>query len=221
MTKTDLFLLTSLLSITATVSAAPVLGVGTPANSYLSVPSGVSPRFGTLISFDELTPNTFLNPAQYASLGVASINSPDALIVLPYSTQSGPNEIFDSSVNGTADISVRLISGVGAVSVGIADSDPVTITMQALNSTGNTFGTAFTINVATTGDPNNPGNGYYLLTDSSPDIYGFVLMQTVGNGSYSGLAIDDLQIAPEPAGIALLALGGVVVATLKLRRKQV
>lgn len=212
-----------LISITVAVSAAPILSTGTPANSYLATPTGVSPQFGTLINFDGLTPNTALNPAQYVSQGVASIASPGGLTVLPFSTQSAPNEIFDNSASGTADISVRLTSGVGAIGVGIADSDPVTITLQALNSAGNLFGTAFSINIASTGDANNPGNGYYILTDNSPDIYGFHLTQTAGNANYSGLAIDDLQFAsvPEPASTALIAMSGVLLFAVKALRRRV
>jgi hypothetical protein len=214
-----------LFSISVAVSAAPILSIGTPADSYLATPSGVSPRFGTLINFDGLTPNAALNPTQYFSQGVASISSPDSLTVLPYSTQSAPNEIFDKSTNGTADITVRLTSGAGTIGVGIADSDPVTITLQALNSAGSVFGTAFSINIANTGVPNNPGNGYYILTDSSADIYGFRLTQTTGNANYSGLAVDDIQFAdlqsvPEPASTALLPIAGALLFAAKGLRKR-
>lgn len=219
-----LLLPTLLLSIPFAGSALPVLTVGVPANSYLSTPSTVSPSFGSLINFDALTPNTALSATQFVSQGVASISSPDGLMVLPYSTQSAPNEVFDNSSNGTANISVRLTAGAATVGVGVADSDPVTISLQALNSAGTALGSAFSINIASTGAANNPGNGYYLLTDTSSDIYGFLLTQTSASANYSGLAIDDVQfsagqVAPEPGTSALMGLG-VVALALGLRRKR-
>ena len=218
--RKTVLLATLVFSTTLAIEAAPALGVGTPANAYLATPSGVSPRFGTLINFDELTPNTSLSSTQYISKGVGSVSSPDGLTVVPFSTQSGPNEIFDPSTNGTADIVIRLTGGVGAIGVGIADIDPVTLTFQALNASGNPFGTAFSINIATTGDPTNPGNGYYLLRDTTPDIYGFLLTQSVANSNYSGLAIDDVQFAPEPASTALVLAGALICVALAGRRKQ-
>ena len=205
------------------LSASPTLSVGTPADSYLATPSAVTPRFGVLINFDSINASpsgTALSPTQYALQGVKNISSPDGLLVYPYSSQSGPNEVYDPGAGGTANITVNLSGGVSKIGIGIADSDPTTITFQALNSSGNPFGMALSLNVLQSGDPNNYGNGYYMLTDTTPDIYGFVITQATANATYSGLAIDDLQVAPEPASFALFGIGGGLVLLLGRRRSR-
>ena len=206
----------------ASANASPVLGTGTPGNSYNSPPIGPNPSFGTLFNFDALTPLSTFSPTTYSGQGV-NISSPDGLVVYPYSTQSGPNELFDNSAAGSANIAIKTL-GVSEVGIGIADSDitaagaPVTIYLQALNSAGAGFGTLFSVTLPTGGS--NPGNGYFTLSDTSDDIYGIQISQPVSNASlYSGLAIDDLQVAPEPGTFALLGMS-VLCATLARLRKR-
>lgn len=206
----------------ATVSsnAAPVLGTGTAGNAALK--TGPSPSFGEIFNFDSLTANSTFSPTTYAAQGV-NISSPDGLVVLPYSTQSGPNFLFDNSAAGSANILIKTF-GVSEIGVGIADSDvnasnvPVTISLQALNSSGVGFGSIFNVTLTDTGI--NPGNGYFTLSDSTADIYGLQILQSVSNASlYSGLAIDDVQVAPEPSTWALLGAGALLAGVTRLRKR--
>jgi PEP-CTERM motif len=217
------------------VQASPVLIVGTPEDSQLKKPAGLSPNLGgTLINFDNLTTSvscdeeavgcpTF-NPSTFVSQGITSISSPDGLIVLPFSTQSGPNELFDNSSNGTANITISLARGTSAIGIGIADSDgevdsSLTITIQALNSTGGDLGSAFVENLMNTESAVNTGNGYYVVEDTTPDIFGLQITQNVANVNFSGLAIDDLQVAPEPSSFLLLGAGVATLAFFRLRKR--
>jgi hypothetical protein len=197
--------------------AGPVLVTGTPSDSYDS-PAITKPSpylGGVLLNFDSLSPLTLLS--SYSSSGV-TITSPDGLEVYPYSTQSGPNELYDDSAAGSADIFIDLSGGSKYIGVGIADSDitaagsPVNITLQALAAGGGDLGSAFTVTIPETGP--NPGNGYFLLEDTTSDIFGLQISQPVGNAAlYSGLAIDDVQAAPEPSTFMLL-IAGVAIAGL-------
>src|SRR5665213_1457421 len=191
-----------LLLTTVAAQARPILIVGTPSDSYNSPAiTKPTPYFGgVLLNSDSLTP--FNLYSTYSSSGV-SVTSPDGLEVLPYSTQSGPNELYDDSSAGSADIFINLSEGSRFLGVGIADSDitaagaPVTISLQALGLGGVNLGSAFSVTITETGS--NPGNGYFVVEDSTADIYGLQISQPVSNGNYSGLAIDDVQAAPEPS----------------------
>jgi hypothetical protein len=209
-----------LLLISALAQASPLLIVGTPGDAMLSKPTAPSPALGNLINFDSLTAFTAFAPLTFASQGV-TISSPDGLVVLPFSTQSGPNELFDDSSDGSADITIDLDLGVTAIGIGIADSDPVSITLQALAANGSDLGAAFTIPLSTTENAVNTGNGYYVLEDNTSDIFGLKITQTEGNAAdFSGLAIDDLQTTPEPSGSLLLALGAaMILVSFRLRKR--
>jgi PEP-CTERM motif len=215
-------LYSSLLLVTALAAqASPVLIVGTPGNSQLATPTGPSPILGNLINFDSLTPFSTFVPSTYTADGITSISSPDGLEVLPYSTQSFPNELFDESADGTANITIDLATGIRAIGIGIADSDPVDITLQALGAGGVDLGSPFVIDLATTESTVNTGNGYYAVEDSSKDIYGLRITQSTGNANYSGLAIDDLQTTatPEPSSALLLTAGLAIFGYFRLRRR--
>jgi hypothetical protein len=218
-----IFIIVSMLAAT-TASAAPVLGTGTPANAYNSPATGASPSFGTLFNFDSLTAFSTFSPTTYAAQGV-NISSPDGLVVYPYSTQSGPNELFDNSSAGSANVLIKTF-GSQEIGIGIADSDitaagvPVTVYLQALNSSGVAFGTLFAVTLPV--DGSNPGNGYFTISDTTYDIYGVQITQPIGNSQlYSGLAIDDLQVAPtpEPATFALLGASALLFGAARIRRR--
>lgn len=217
MTKSTLFTL-ALLGAASHLSAAPTLITGTPADSLLNAPTGPSLQFGTIYNFDSLTANT--SYASYSPATGVTISSPDTLVVLPYGTQSSPNELFDNSATGSANITVKLASGTKEIGIGIADSDSVTITLQALNANGTALGSAF--NVMLPSATVNPFNGYYAISDTAYDIYGLEVSQSIGNANYSGLAIDDLQVAPtpEPGSLALIGLSAAALLAFgRLRRR--
>jgi hypothetical protein len=211
--------------LTSMAAHADTLTTGTPSDSYDS-PAHLTPSpmlGGQIVNFDSLT--AFATYSTYRS-GEISVSSPDGLEVLPYSTQSGPNELFDTSAAGSANLSIKLGEGVGGIGVGIADSDenaldvPVTIDLQALNSSGVAFGSLFAVTLTETGS--NPGNGYFVITDATSDIHGLAITQPVSNAAlYSGLAIDDVQITPEPSSFMLLATGLMAAGSfglMKLKR---
>ena len=157
--------------------------------------------------------------------GDVTITSPDGLYVIPDSSQSAPNELYDNGAGGTANLTITLNQGASAVGVGIADSDvdasgdPVDIFLQALNSTGGDLGAPQLETITEIGS--NPGNGYFYVTDTTPDIYGIQITQSVSNPAlYSGLAIDDVQAAPEPSTFLLLIGGGLaLVGSFRLRKR--
>jgi hypothetical protein len=223
--KAKRLVLISLFSLISMAAyAAPVLTIGTPADSYLATPTSPDPLLGgQLINFDNLTPGTTCGPSgyQYSFSGVpqATISSPDGLTVLPFSTQSAPNELFDNGANGTANISIKLTFNTDQIAVGIADSDPVTLTLQALDAAGAGLGNPFSVTIDNSGANPNPGNGYFVIRDTSPDIWGLQILQTSADPNNSGLAIDDVQFAPEPASLAMFAFGGLLIAGFKLRKR--
>jgi hypothetical protein len=228
--KFKLTLCGSLLLLTSMAQADPVIVVGTPGDSLLSKPTGPSPNLGTLINFDSLPScTTFpscptLSPSTFAGQGVTSISSPDGLSVIPFSTQSGPNELYDNSANGTANITIDLAHGTDAIGIGIADSDgevtpSLTVTFQALGAGGTPLGSPFVENLNNTESAINSGNGYYVVEDTTADIFGLEIIQSVGNPNFSGLAIDDLQIAPEPSSILLLAGAVAMLASFRLLKR--
>ena len=117
--------------------------------------------------------------------------------------------------------------GTEEIGIGIADSDitaagaPVTVYLQALNASGVGFGTVFSITLPT--DGSNPGNGYYTISDTSYDIYGLQITQPTSNANlYSGLAVDDLQVAPtpEPATFALFGVSVLLAGATWLRKRS-
>jgi len=221
-----LMLLTPLL-----IQAGPVLITGTPADDSSLPNTPASPKIGGLINFDSLPScgvfppdSTCTNYSGTTFAGGVTISSPDGLYAIPYSAQTPPNELFDNSADGSANISIGLAGGAGAIGVGIADSDtdvngdPVDIFLQALNSTDGDLGSAFEVTLPETGG--NPGNGYFVIADTTPDIYGLRITQPVGSaGNYSGLAIDDVQVSPEPSTFLLLIGGVAMLGSYRLRKR--
>jgi len=204
--------------------AGVVWSTGTPADDSTVPNKPASPQFGgVLINFDGLPscqtfpPSGCTNYSGTTFSGV-TITSPDGLYAIPYSAQTAPNELYDNSAEGSASITVETVAGQSEFGVGISDSDPVTITLQALGAGYVALGAADVITIPETGG--NPGNGYYYVQDTTSDIYGFTITQSLSDPSYSGLAIDDVQAAtPEPSTFVLL-IGGAAILEASRRRKR-
>ena len=216
-----------LLMTSLAVQAAPILVVGTPGDLTLSTPTGPTPRLTILANFDSLTPDTgaAFNPSTYSSVGLTISSSNGGLTVISGSSQSSknsPNELWDDTIDnapgdGSANILIQYAPGTAALGFGIADFDPVLITIQPLAQDGSNLGSAFTINPQNNLIPSEPGNGYYVVEDSSADIFG-VLITQAGGANNSGLAIDDVAVAPEPSTLMLFATGIAILGFLRLRR---
>jgi hypothetical protein len=216
------------------IQASPLLIVGTPGNNNLDPVTGPSPNLGGLLidfplsQFPYNASGTTFNPSTYSSQGV-TISSPDGLTVYPYSDQGpSPNFLYDDGTDGgfdgAANITIRLTAATNAIGVGIADSDdlsmtgkpntPVSITLQALGVNGTDLGSAFTVTIPE--NTVNPGNGYFVLEDTTRDIYGLQIVAPTTDES--GLAIADIQTAPEPSSLLLLIGGMAVIGAFRLRK---
>lgn len=208
--------LTSLAAHAGTITET----TGTPGNAFTLPVTPVSPNLhNTLVNFDTAAlenpiATCVVSGCPSLTLSGMTFSSPDMIQVIPFSTQSGPNELFDLGANGTADLTIALTGGVTEIGVGIADSDLATITIEALGI-GNTVLQSFPVTISETNP--NPGNGYFLISDTTPSLYGLAIVQSVGNANFSGLAIDDVQATPEPSSYLLLASGA---ALLCLRRRS-
>lgn len=217
--RSQLFICATTLAAAISMQAAPIITIGTPGDANLSTPSGPSPNLGgTTINFDSTSQCT-VSACSSLTLSGITFSSGDGLLNIPFSTQSFPNELYDTGANGTANLSMLGSVGLTAIGVGIADSDPgVTITIQALNSLGVAFGNSFmeTISEATV----NPGNGYFVVSDTSADIFGLRITQSTGDPNFSGLAIDDVQMAPEPSSYLLLGTGAALLFAFRKRLRS-
>ena len=218
-----LLLLTPLLT-----QAGPILITGTPADDSTLPNTPASPKLGgVLINFDSLPSCSSFPPSgctDYSgnTFSGITISSPDGLYAIPYSAQTAPNELFDNSAMGSANITITTAVGVTGIGVGIADSDmagpdPVNIFLQPLNASHTALGSPFTITIPETGS--NPGNGYFVIEDTTSDIFGLKITQPVSDVSFSGLAIDDVQVTPEPSTFLLLSAGAAVFGALRLRKR--
>ena len=206
------------------VQAGPVWFTGTPADDSSLPNKPALPNLGgVLINFDSLPscatfpPSGCTNYSGTTFSGV-TISSPDELDAIPFSAQTPVNELYDNSAAGSANITVSTAVGQYAFGVGISDSDPVTISLQALGAGGVALGAPDVITITETGG--NPGNGYYYVTDTSAELFGFTITQSQSGPSFSGLAIDDVQAAtPEPSTFLLLSAGAAILASRRLRKR--
>ncbi len=215
--KPHLFICATIVVTAISMQAAPIITVGTPGDANLASPTGPSPNLGgTTINFDSTSQCT-LSACSSLTLSGITFTSPDGLLNIPFSTQSFPNELFDNSGDGTANLSLLGAVGRTAIGIGIADSDPgVTITIQALDSLGVAFGNAFTETISEL--TVNPGNGYFVVSDTNADIFGLRITQSTSSPNFSGLAIDDVQLAtPEPSSYLLLSSGAALLFALRKR----
>jgi hypothetical protein len=249
MKLTTLFYSSLLLMSPLLVQAGSVtLVTGTPGDGVTSPATLPSPNLhGLLLNFSNLTTNAncqadivadcpAFNPTTYAPQGVTiSTEGSEGLVVYPYSVQSGPNELFDNTTDGSSNVIISLSFGANAIGVGIADSDdlctvdpatdcgpptvPVPITLQALGLGGVDLGSAFTVTTPET-NPDTAGNGYWVVEDPTAEIYGLEISTPATDEG--GLAIADVQVAPEPSSFLLLISGAAIlamIASYRLRKK--
>ena len=214
------FILGSATCAFASVLGATVLITGTPnlSGGMSGTATGLSPTFGTLISFDDLTPNSPLSAGAYLSSGVSSIsatNSTVALAAVPYSGQTQPNYIGPADFSDI-DILVSLVQPAGEIGIGLLAGSSNSFTLTARNAANAVLGT-YLVNVPDDGV--GAFNGYFAIQDAGSAIDS---LEISGNGG-----IDDLQFGlagaagvPEPAALALLGGGLMLVGMLtKYRRK--
>ena len=209
----NLFFLSTALALSACFCQATTITVASPNdNNYAG--DTLSPRFGTYINFDSLTPNTALSATAYAVMGVQSITSNSAsnpLMVYPYSSQSAPNYIATASNSGGLTITLNNLVNIIGIGVLAGDGNPETLT--ALGATGNVLGT-YSETVPSTG--NTAFNAYYVITDTTMDIKSLVVSSAAGQ-----FGVDDLQFAPEPLNITLVGGGLLLLALGRLRRNKI
>ncbi len=204
--------LTTALAISACLCHATTLTVASPNdNNYAG--DNLSPRFGTYINFDNLTPFSQVATDTYAAQGVQSIssNTSNPLFAYPYSSQSAPNYL-STALALTGGLTIALDRTVNIIGIGILESDGFSDTLKALGATGNVLG-SYSVTVPGTG--NTPFNAYYVISDTTEDIKSLVISSA--NGSFG---VDDLQFAPEPLNVALVAVGGLLLLGLARIRKH-
>jgi len=217
------FILGSALSAFASVLGATVLVTGTSnlSGGSSGTATGLSTRFGTLISFDDLTPNSLLGPGAYLSSGVSSIsaiNSTTALSAVPLSGQTQPNYIGPADFSNI-DILISLTQSTDEIGIGLLAGSSNSFTLTARNAANAILGT-YVVNVPDNGV--GAFNGYYAIQDSGLTIKS---LEISGNGGIDDLQFDGPSAAgvPEPAHLALLGGGLMLLSTLsklKLRRKS-
>ncbi len=237
--KRKFLLCTALLGFASTLAQAGTVSlvVGTPGNDNLATPTLFSPNLGgLLLNFANL--NTGLsceegvttdcptfNPSTYAGSGV-TISSPNGLLEYPYSTQgpaSNPVELFDEGAGGTADTTIGLNFATTAIGVGISDSDdPVEVQLEALGLGGADLGTFdVSTDVVNAESAQNYANTYFVVEDTTAEIYGLEITQTDSSVNNSGLAISDVQVVtPEPSCFLLLGGGMALIGGFSRRRKK-
>ena len=202
------FTLTSVLGATTLITGTPNLSGGSS-----GTPTGLSPKFGTLINFDNLTPLSLLSPGAYASSGVTSIsaiNSTTALSAEPYSGQTQPNYIGPADFSNV-DILISFTQPTNEIGIGLLAGTSNTFTLIARDAANAILG-SYTVNVPSDGV--QAFNGYYAIQDTGWTIKS---LEISGNGG-----IDDLQFnpAPEPATLAFLGSGVALLGIFsKYRRK--
>jgi hypothetical protein len=213
-------LLGSALSAFASVLGATVLVTGTPnlSGGSSGMPTGLSPKFGTLISFDDLTPNSPLSSGAYLGSGVNSIsaiNSTTALSAVPLSGQTQPNYVGPDDFSDI-DVLISLTQSTDEIGIGLLAGSSNNFMLTARNAANTILGT-YVVNVPDNGV--GAFNGYFAIQDTGLSIQS---LEISGNGG-----IDDLQFdtsaagVPEPAHLALLG-GGLVLASAlsRYRRKS-
>ncbi len=197
-------LLNATLIVSACFCQGATLTVGSPNFNPLTGVT-LSPTFGASINFDNLPAFGTVAANAYAAKGVQSITSNtanDPLIAYPFSLQSAPNELTTSSGEAggiTGGITITFSSPVNIVGIGVRESDGQPDTLTVLGASGNVLAT-FTETVP--GSSPTPFNAYYIINDTTNDIRSLAISSATGN-----FGVDDLQFAPEPLNLLLVAGG--------------
>ncbi len=204
-TKTCLCLCATMCALPYFASASSI-SVATP--NFFG--AGLSPTFGTLVTFDSLTPFASVNSDAFTSDGVESVvnNGPDQLIALPFSQQSPPNELSTTSADYAGDITFTFSNPTNEVGIGIAEDGTTPATLTVFDASGNSLG-SFVETVSDT-----TFNGYYVISDGTDDIKSFSI------DAAQNLAVDDLQFVPtpEPASVSFAVAGLVLLAGIWRRK---
>ena len=159
---------------------ATVLVTGTPnlSGGSSGMPTGLSPKFGTLISFDDLTPNSLLSSGAYLGSGVSSIsatNSTTALSAVPLSGQTQPNYIGPADFSDI-DVLISLTQSTGEIGIGLLAGSSNNFTLTARNAANTILGT-YVVNVPDNGV--GAFNGYFAIQHTGLTIKS---LEISGNG---------------------------------------
>lgn len=180
--------------------------------------SSLSPRFGTLVNFDDKPTGTLISPDDYVSVGVTSITETEGLGMFARysSSQSQPNYIGtgyggergddDDDIGWDGTILIELTQLTNKVSIDMTSSVGEPEILSIYDSTFSLLETA------TAPDGTNTYAGF---TRDNFDIKYFSI-----KGDY--FAVDDLQFTsvPEPTSVLSILALGAFGAGLLLKRKQ-
>ena len=185
-------------------NGAPVFFEGTPCFVVSDNSTCPTPRFGTIINFDDLATNIPLLPAQYAALGVVSITNTG----LPLGTVPGSMSQFNAVGTGPDDVwamnaIIRLAGVTDRIGIGIGDrfGSPASNFIDAYDVHGNLIATHAQAPDLVIGGFTIPNN-YSGFIDSSYEIAALGVRCEF-------CQIDDLQFdpVPEPSSLLLLSAG--------------
>ena len=209
-------------ALPAPATAAPVFFSGVPCIGAADNTGCPTPKFGTLINFDDIirttsVPFPTLPPTQYAAQGLISMTNSDPLfplLVVPGS-QSGPNAVGTQADDFWAMNAMFRLNGVtDKIGIGIANSSDLT-------NPSIYFITAYDVNGHILAPPAQapdftiqgvtfPEN-YSGFSDSLYEIaaLGVSCSVTTPRIGAVGCEVDDLQFdpVPEPSSLLLLSAG--------------
>jgi len=192
------------------------VGIATPAlaEPFIGTPSpSLFPRFGTLITFDDLPTGVLLPPDWYSALGVRSIANVDMTghpLRTFTSTQSLPNYVGTGPAAGwDATILISLARPAHMIGIGVANG----IGLDTL--------TAFDSQMRWLEEMNVPegGNSYAGFRRGESGIS--FLRITCDFCAIDDLQFGDMSPVPEPSTMLLFATGTMALVTrIRSRRRS-